>query len=195
MVQAPSQKFISITAAIDLAGLGLFGPVWIGRLTEKEIGTLAALGPRRPKGRLDLPEMIEPVPPKRAASVERAIGRYVHMTAQRNKALDWIYGQGAVVERKGLECDHALIESALASMRIVGKPDGTGNKVGRSRIVSETVILNMLADLQSGAMTVDSLGKAKGEFLAERYNASRGTCVEARKAALREWDARHHSNF
>jgi hypothetical protein len=138
--------------------------------------------------------MIGPWPHGKAIKLKRAMRRYAKMNEQHSFTVDWILTQRVVMSGR-LTCDLGAIKKALAAdraQRKTKKPDGTEEKRGRPALPRQRVAVEMLSDLKSGAMTVDSLRKAKGEFLAKRYGRARGTCVKARKIALIKGDVRKH---
>lgn len=173
------QNLLSISEAIDKAGQVLFGDDWINRLDRTDVKLLERHGPKPPGHSL---QSIKRCPPHLSRRLDRVIGRDVRLGIQRATVLDWLFSARVMSSRNN--CDPAKLEQVLTHIR-----KGSERRRRRPPVDRIAVAQKMLAEIRTGAVTIEDLDKMKQQALKDEYGKARKTCVEARKIALAE--ARH----
>jgi hypothetical protein len=177
-------KILTQIEAINIVGRAIFNDDWVGEFRDggKKI-LLAGLSDEdrkliedygaRPGKRGGL--TIEPCPTEDRPRRDRAISRLNRIEAQRGAAADWLLDHH-LVHLNG--CDLDVVTTALACR----PSEERASKVGAPPKF-EAIALRMLADLNAGRQTRDSLHVA-GKILANAYGADAKTCKKARDLAL-----------
>jgi hypothetical protein len=167
---------LTLSEAIDRAGLVLFGTDWIGQCDAKEIRLLAKYGPK-PYGKPQ--QSIAPCPDPYRVALDRAIGRDQRMLVQRATVFDWIRAARVLLDLN-YYCDATALDKKLMQARHQKNP------VGAPAVVRERVARQMREALRAGGLSVAQFEKLKQEAMQQQFGAGRKACVAARKDILAE---------
>jgi hypothetical protein len=181
---AEKNKIVPVVEAINIVGRALFAPDWIG---EMLFGEKAPIFPSISQEEKLIIDEFGPRPGTRGgvtakpctsqAKLERALGRWHMIPAQRGAAADWLVERGLLASAG---CDRDEIVALLGAR----PKDVAARKKGGRRRKFEAISLLMIEDIATSRRTRSWLADADGKNLAHAYNADPKTCKKARDLAL-----------
>ena len=180
-----SNEVIGVAEAHELVCREIFGDDWIEELTASEDKLIRDYGPK-----------IEPLIPAQAFRIgsvgpcpsasrerlDRAIGRYLRMNAQRIAAAEWLMRSGPAAHF-GTYDRVAL----LAAVKNIGRqPSSAIPGRGRRPDLGERVERDIRAQLRSGDLTLDKLTAMKLKTLGKKFECGKNTASKIKKRIIEQ---------
>jgi hypothetical protein len=195
---------ISSEIARSQAGQKLYGRDWIGRLDDADFQLVREYGPRRAVYHVDGQMLYREIVPRCKSSlvskVDQAIGRFRRADLQATRVYFWLLSLGFDCSQND-KFDRAAVEAAL----ITAKPFEIGGgmpqprdydapprtwlrqKRGRPGIKGAQAKQQMIAEINTGKLTLQELERETKRALGARYGCSANWADEKRKQVLFEY--------
>jgi hypothetical protein len=180
--KAHKREYIDVAEAIELASRKIFGDDWIKELLPVDDKLIQDYGPK-----------IEPLiseqafrvgsvghcPPAYRTRLDRAIGRYLRMNAQRITAYEWLKRNTPAAYFGSYDRD-----ALMAALAKIDQPTPAKPGPGRRPDLAQRVERDVRANLSSGELTLQDFAGMKLKDIAAEYNCKINTASVVKSRIL-----------